>query len=110
MHESIAKEQSGVKECLEIMTIRGEGGSDALWKNHLKFPFWLFEYLPYLPLMLHLCQRTQILDLFVFSPSHRKIDLSDRTSEKELGGKKIWMDQWIMNGQVPQLTFEGSVG
>ena len=43
-----------------------------------------------------------------FSPSHRKIKSNDGTSEKRTRGENNF--EWIMNGQVPQLTFGGSVG
>ena len=39
------KKKSGVKKCLEICAIKG-GGPTPNGKNHLKFPFWLFDNLP----------------------------------------------------------------
>ena len=41
MLDSIAKEKSWVKKCLEIFAIKGggEGGSTPSGKYHLKFPF-----------------------------------------------------------------------
>ena len=40
------KRKKGGKKCLEICAIKG-GGSTPNGKNHLKFPFWLFDTLPY---------------------------------------------------------------
>ena len=51
----LQKKKSGVKKCLEIMTIKGggEGGPTPNGENHPKFPFWLFDYPPKKPFFIY---------------------------------------------------------